>query len=47
MIDRPDTEKVLRGLKDFQRATVEHVAALRAMGIDDATIVDLVRRSVG
>ncbi|GAB37144.1 GntR family transcriptional regulator [Gordonia otitidis] len=34
-------------LDDAQRATVEHVAALRAMGIDDATIVDLVRRSVG
>lgn len=30
-----------------QRATIDHVAALRAMGIDDATIVDLVRRSVG
>ena len=34
-------------LDDAQRATVEHVAALRAMGIDDATIVNLVRRSVG
>ena len=30
---------------DAQRATVEHVAALRAMGVDDATIVELVTRA--
>lgn len=34
-------------LDDAQRATVGHVAALRAMGVDDATIVDLVTRAVG
>ncbi|MGW0455374.1 GntR family transcriptional regulator [Gordonia sputi] len=32
-------------LDDAQRATVEHVAALRAMGVDDATIVELVTRA--
>lgn len=30
-----------------QQATVEHVSALRAMGVDDDTIVALVTRAVG
>lgn len=34
-------------LERAQRATFEHVAALREMGIDDATIVDLVKRATG
>ena len=34
-------------LDDAQRATVEHVEALRALGVDDATIVELVTRAVG
>ena len=34
-------------LDDAQRATVEHVEARRAMGVDDATIVELVTRAVG
>lgn len=34
-------------LDQAQQSTVEHVAALRALGIDDGTIVRLVQRAVG